>query len=139
MAELQKQEEQWAKYKVRIFAVSVDAPRDSLEMREELGLSFEVLSDTKREVITDWRILNRFERGGIPFPNVYVLNQQRKIVFHSRDRLASRVNSEPLLEFIEAYQQAPELRTKNNRFAKTWPSLMDLLLYFPRRFRRRTK
>ena len=77
--------------------------------------------------------MNRMERNGIAFPNVYVLDANREIIFHSRDRLASRVDSTPLLQFLEEHEKDAETRTKNRTFTTRWPTLSDILLYIPRR------
>ena len=133
LAELQQKSAEWKQHKVTIFGISVDSPTENSQLRKKMQISFEILSDAERKVIQQWNIVNRIERNGIPFPNVYVLNARREIIFHSRDRLASRVDSTPLLQFLEQHEKNPELRTKNRQFKTRWPTLSDIVLYLPRR------
>ena len=133
MAELEHKSDQWKARKVTLFGVSVDTPSENASLRKNLKLSFAVLSDSERKVIREWNIMNRLERNGIAFPNVYVLDANREIIFHSRDRLASRVDSTPLLQFLEEHEKDAQTRTKNRTFTTRWPTLSDILLYIPRR------
>ncbi len=97
-------------------------------MREELDLYFEILADVDRATLSAWHILNTEERGGIPYPNVYVIDDQLEIVFHSPDKLASRVDSGPVLAFLAAHREDPALRVVNSERARFMPKAKELLL-----------
>jgi peroxiredoxin len=85
-----------------LFAVSVDEPVRSRALKEQLGLPFELLSDTDREVVQAYGILNREEKGGIAYPAMFVLDHDRTVRFRSLDRTASRVAPDALFAFLRS-------------------------------------
>jgi peroxiredoxin len=99
----------------RLVALSVDEPERSRALREKLGLPFLLLCDSNREVVSRWGLLNVYEKGGIAYPAVFVLDEQRMIRFRSLDRLASRVSSRGVVEFLRG--KPPTSRTS------IWPGL----------------
>lgn len=117
-----------------VFGVSVDTPEETLKMREYLELPFEVLCDTKKDIVTEWGIFNSKEREGIAHPNVYVLNEERKIVFHSKDGIFSRAHISSLMEFLEKYEADPSYRLLNQKYRLELSSMKDMLLALPRKF-----
>jgi hypothetical protein len=81
-------------------AVSVDAPDRSRALTEQLHLPFPLLSDTAREVVQAYGLLNRKEKGGIAYPATFVLDASRVVTFRSLDRTASRVSLDGLFAFL---------------------------------------
>jgi len=96
-------------------------------------LTFSLWSDVDRKVITKWGILNSHEREGIAYPNVYILDASGKVIFHSADKKASRVDVQPMLQFLEAHKKDKSLTLSNAHRTRVMPSFMDLLLYLPRK------
>ena len=118
-----------------MYGVSVDSPEISEKLRKSLQLNFELLSDQERRVITDWTILNSGERGGLAHPNVYVINSQLEIIYHSKDNLRSRADPKPLLEFIERYQADSSVRVQNEKRSTMKPLLLEYILALPKKWR----
>jgi peroxiredoxin len=83
-----------------LVAVSVDAPERSRALTAQLQLPFLLLSDTRREVVQAYGLLNRSEKGGIAYPATFVLGRDRVVRFRSLDRLATRVDLSGLLAFL---------------------------------------
>ena len=117
-----------------LLGISVDTPEKSAKFRAEEGLPFELLSDTDRATIKRWNILNSKEAGGIAFPNVYVIDQDASIVFHSADRLASRADPSAILKFVNEHSQNPGHRLANTQRKTVIPTLRNFILGFPRQF-----
>ena len=97
--------------------------------------NYEILCDLERSVITDWKISNQIERGGIPFPNVYVINSEMEIIYHSQDKLRSRADPKPLLNFLRDHQKDPTIRMKNDQRTIMRPLVKEWLLGLPKKFR----
>jgi alkyl hydroperoxide reductase subunit AhpC len=114
----------------------VDSPEELAALREQEDLPFEVLSDPDKSLISEWDIVNEKERGGIAFPNTYVINQDREVVCHSRDTTASRVKCDPLIEFLQNYDQNASHRQELEDHDKSfqWPSLSSMIWGLPRKF-----
>jgi peroxiredoxin len=53
--------------------VSPDAPEALAKMRQEMGLTFPLLSDSEAQTIRRWGILNQ-QLGGIPHPTAVVVD-----------------------------------------------------------------
>lgn len=119
---------------VRLAAVSVDSPEALRNLRADLGLRYELLSDAGREVVRAWGLLNPRERGGIAFPSVFVLDSGGKIVYRSLDRTASRADVTSILNFLRAYRQ-DRTKTLDNRVRSiVVPTFWDAVTGLPRSF-----
>ncbi len=69
-------------------------------MRRDLGIEFPVLSDTKREIITGWGLLNAAEKGGIANPATVLIDRELRVRFSSAEGVARRVPAREMLAFI---------------------------------------
>lgn len=86
----------------RLVALSVDEPRRSLALADQLDLPFTLLADPSREIVTRWGLLNPREKGGIAFPATFVIDRDRVVRFRSLDRTAKRVVLDDLFAFLRA-------------------------------------
>ncbi len=131
---LQEAMSQLTELGVRLAAVSVDSPEALSILRQDLGLTFELLSDAGRTVVRAWGLLNRIERGGIAFPSVFVLDNEGKIIYRSLDRTASRADVTSILYFLRTYQQ-DKTKTLDNRVrSMIIPKFWDAVTGLPRSF-----
>lgn len=116
-------------------AISADTPGELSTMRDQMDLPFELLSDEDCSVLSDWGILNEKERNGIAFPNVYVIDQNRTVVLHSRDTTASRAENDSLVEFLREHAEDSshrrEISDENKKFL--WPTIESLIWGLPRK------
>ena len=134
MAEFEKHYRKITDWHAKVFGISVDTVEENKKLKSDLSLSFEIISDKNRKVIKDWHILNTRERGGIAYPNLYILNSQREIIFHSSDRLASRADISIMLDFMIEYSKNPEHRFFNTTRKMQSITFKDFIMAFPRRF-----
>lgn len=118
-----------------LWAISADSPRELSTLRDQLDLPFELISDEDCSVISDWDLLNEKERDGIAFPNVYVINQDRNVVFHSRETTASRAETDTVLEFLRKHAKDPSHRRELSEEETTflWPTIESLIWGLPRK------
>jgi peroxiredoxin len=86
---------------IEIAAISVDPPATAASMCRDLGIKFPVLSDSSREIITSWGLLNAAEKGGIAVPATFLINHDLKVQFSSADGVARRVGAREMLAFVE--------------------------------------
>ena len=126
-------------WNAHLLGVSVDSIAENKKLRMDLELPFEILSDENRQLINAWNIINKWERGGIPYPNLYILNEQTKIIFHSPDRLASRVDLSIILQFMKNYKNNPDYQFFNTTRKLQLASFWDLLMVVPRRLIKKNK
>jgi peroxiredoxin len=108
----------------RVAAVSVDDPTRAEPMRAQLELTFPVLCDTQRQVITDWGLLNQGEKGGIAYPAIFVLDKARVVRYRSLDRTASRVGTTAVREFLTGGMSGSAETPKRRAI---WPGFSALL------------
>jgi len=132
LAELAQHSDTFESLKVRIYGLSVDTPEQSENIKSNLNLPFELLSIEDRSLLKGWGILNSKEREGLAYPNVYVVDCELKIIFHSPDRKASRVDSKPLITFLKAHSDDVTLRKVNKELVKVKPLFKEYLMFFPR-------
>jgi peroxiredoxin len=85
--------------------ISVDSPEKSEFVRRNLNLPFPILSDSRRDVVRTWDILNVREKGGIAKPAVFIFAPDRTVRFASVDQVASRVPANEILR--QRSQQFP--------------------------------
>ena len=74
----------------------------SAPMKAKLDLTFPILSDTKRELITRWGLLNRKEMGGIAYPAVFAIDNNLIVRFHSVDRTTQRDSTAAVVAAVKA-------------------------------------
>jgi peroxiredoxin len=86
---------------VEVVAISVDLPEASAAMRRGLGIDFPVLSDSNRETIIRWGLLNANEKGGIAFPATFLIDRGRLVRFSTAEDTTSRVVAEAMLTFLK--------------------------------------
>lgn len=117
-----------------MITVSVDSPEATARLRAELGLEFTMLCDPERALLRAWSLLNPRERGGIAFPATFVLGRGGAIVFRSLDRLTTRVDPGPVLEFLARWVDDPGLRDENDARALQRPGAKDASLALVRKW-----
>ena len=106
-------------------AISVDPPQRSAAMRRDMTLDFPVLSDSSREVITSWGLLNASEKGGIAFPATFLIDRNLTVRFSSAgEGVTRRVPASEMLEVARA--------VKAGRSAKPHPKKVNPGLMFIR-------
>ncbi len=79
----------------RLWAISVDPPRDSLQVVERLGLSFPILADTERQVIQSYGVVHAGgapDGGDMAIPALFLINGEGRIVWR---RVAKRAQDRP--------------------------------------------
>ena len=99
-----------------LVALSVDPPDRSAAVAQQLSLPFPILSDTRREVISAWGVLNAKERGGIAIPSVFVIDRDLRLRMLAMEKTHHRVAPDDVLQFVRAMKGAeaanqPALRT----------------------------
>jgi peroxiredoxin len=106
-------------------AISVDDAARAEPVRQELGLKFPLLCDTRRETVKAYGLLNSGEKGGIAFPASFVIDRERVVRFRTLEAVASRVSVEQLLELVRELGRGAEPRTKPRKRG-IFPGLMFL-------------
>ena len=89
-----------------VVGVSVDPPDRSAAVRRELSLPFQILSDTQREVISRWGVLNAKEKGGIAVPAVFVIDRDLRLKMVAVEKIHHRVPPDDVLQFVRTMQTA---------------------------------
>jgi peroxiredoxin len=108
-----------------VVAISADDAARTEPIRQELGLKFPLLCDTRREVIKAYGLLNSGEKGGIAFPASFVIDRERVVRFRALEAVASRVSVEQLLKFVHELGRGAEPQTQP-RNSGVFPGLMFL-------------
>lgn len=98
-------------------AISVDPPERSAALRSDLKIPFPLMSDTTREAITEWGLLNERE-GAIAIPATFLLDSRRVVRFREVEETIRRVAPKEMLEFVRAVgagdsHKAPSKRSVN--------------------------
>ena len=86
-------------------------------MKAELNLPFTILSDSRRELILRWGLLNEKEMGGIAFPAVFAIDRDMTVRFRSVDRTAKRAAADEVTSIIRTVAKgssAPAEATRRN-------------------------
>jgi peroxiredoxin len=109
---------------VELAAISVDAPARSAPMKADLKLPFAVLSDSRRELITRWGLLNEKEMGGIAFPAVFLIDRDLTVRFRSVDKTAKRADSGEVTAIVKAVTQGASPKEAERRTLR--PGLLFL-------------
>lgn len=105
MAEIQKHYATYTKLDTRVFALSTDSPRQSENLVRKLKLSFTLLCDQDRKVVDLFDLRNPLEHDGIAYPATLIINPEGKILYHSRDGTAKRVDLTDELSLLERLQK----------------------------------
>jgi len=113
---------------VGFIALSVDKQKYSQQLKEELGLTFQILGDTRREVVKAWDRYNKFELGGIARPALFVIDTDRTIRFRSDGTTSSRFGVDDLLDFLRSGKTiadfgVPFRRQVIPRLSQTWGTI----------------
>ena len=108
-----------------LLAISVDDAERAEPVRQELGLKFPLLCDTRREVVKAYGLLNSGEKGGIAFPATFVIDRERVVRFRALEEVVSRVNVDQLLDLVRALGRGVEAPTQP-RTRGVFPGLMFL-------------
>ena len=108
-----------------LVAISVDDAARAEPVRQELGIKFPLLCDTRREVVKAYGLFNARENGGIAFPASFVIDRERVVRFRALEDVASRVNVEQLLELVRELGRGAEPQTKPRKRG-VFPGLMFL-------------
>jgi peroxiredoxin len=108
-----------------LVAISVDDAARAEPVRQELGIKFPLLCDTRREVVKAYGLFNARENGGIAYPASFVIDRERVVRFRALEDVASRVNVEQLLELVRELARGAEPQTKPRKRG-VFPGLMFL-------------
>jgi len=106
-----------------LVAISVDDAARAEPVRQELGIKFPLLCDTRREVVKAYGLLNTRENGGIAFPASFVIDRERVVRFRALEEVASRVSVDQLLGLVRALGRGSE-GTTAPRYRGVWPGMM---------------
>ena len=95
-----------------LVAIAVDDPGRSAPVRQRLRLSFPILCDQRRELLTAWNMLNEKERGGVAVPGVFVIDRERRVTHRWFETTATRVTAASVLATVRGQADAPDRRIK---------------------------
>jgi peroxiredoxin len=110
-----------------LVAISVDDAARAEPVRNELGIKFPLLCDTRREVVKAYGLLNTRENGGIAFPASFVVDRDRVVRFRALEDVASRVSVDQLLGLVRELGKGGEAtKTTQPRKRGVWPGAMFL-------------
>ena len=93
-------------------------------MALELKLPFPVLSDSRRELIVAWGLLNEKEMGGIALPSVFVIDDDLTVRFRSLDKTNTRASAADVAAIVDEERGATGIGEVVRR--KIRPGLMFL-------------
>jgi thioredoxin-dependent peroxiredoxin len=108
-----------------LVAISVDDAARAEPLRQELGIKFPLLCDTRREVVSAYGLLNPRENGGIAFPASFVIDRDRVVRFRALEDVASRVSVDQLLGLVRELGHGGEPQA-TPRKRGVFPGLMFL-------------
>ncbi len=126
MADYSKHLEDFRAAGAELVAISVDDAARAEPVRNELGIKFPLLCDTRREVVTAYGLLNTRENGGIAFPASFVIDRDRVVRFRALEDVASRVSVDQLLGLVRELGKGGEATTTKTQPRKrgVWPGAM---------------
>jgi peroxiredoxin Q/BCP len=84
-----------------LLAISADTLPDAQERQGKSGLSFPVIPDPERAIISNYGVAN-VTRGNIAYPTVYVIDAKGKVAFSFADEEMTRLQATDLLKKLEA-------------------------------------
>lgn len=123
MADYSRHLEDFRAAGAELVAVSVDDAARAEPVRDELGIKFPLLCDTRREVVNAYGLLNTGEKGGIAYPASFVIDRERVVRFRELEQVASRISVDQLLELVRAIGRGTEPQTKPRKRG-VFPGLM---------------
>lgn len=123
MADYSKHFEDFRAAGAELVAISVDDAARAEPVRQELGIKFPLLCDTRREVVKTYGLFNARENGGIAFPASFVIDRERVVQFRALEQVASRVNVEQLLALVRELSRGG-VATTQPRKRGVFPGLM---------------
>jgi len=104
-----------------VVAISVDPPERSAAILRDLEIDFPVLSDSSREVITSWGLLNASEKGGIAFPATFLIDRNLTVRFSSAgEGVVRRVPASEMLEMVRAVGAGSSAKPRAKRVNPGW-------------------
>jgi peroxiredoxin len=106
-----------------LVGISVDDASRTEPLRREMKIQFPILCDTRREVVTAYRLLNTREHGGIAFPAALVLDRDRVVRFRVVEETGSRVEVPGLLDFVQGLGGGAGTSVEPKRRG-VWPGAM---------------
>jgi peroxiredoxin len=80
-----------------VVAISADTQPDALERQGKSGLSFPVVPDPERAIISNYGVAN-VSRGNIAYPTIYVLDKNGRVSFTFADARMTRLQAPDLLK-----------------------------------------
>ena len=125
MADYSERLEDFRAAGAELVAISVDDAARAESVRQELGLKFPLLCDTRREVVKAYGLLNSGEKGGIALPASFLIDRERVVRFRALEDVASRVSVDQLLELVGELGRGVEPQTKPRK-SGVFPGLMFL-------------
>jgi peroxiredoxin len=125
LADYSQHLEDFRKAGAELVAISVDDAARAEPVRQELGIKFPLLCDTRREVVNAYGLLNTREKGGIALPASFVIDRNRVVRFRALEDVASRVSVDQLLGLVRELGSGAEPQTKP-RNRGIFPGLMFL-------------
>ncbi len=111
MADYASSYQSFKEHDTEVVAISVDPPATSAAMRRDLQIEFPVLSDTRREVITEWGVLNAAEKGGIAVPSTFLIDRDLRVRFSSAEGIARRLSAREMIAFVETMKAVGDAPT----------------------------
>ncbi len=125
MADYSERLEDFRTAGAELVAISVDDAARAESVRQELGLKFPLLCDTRREVVKAYGLLNSGEKGGIALPASFLIDRERVVRFRALEDVASRVSVDQLLELVGELGRGVKPQTKPRK-SGVFPGLMFL-------------
>jgi peroxiredoxin Q/BCP len=95
----QQKASEFKKKGYNIIAISADTLSDAQARQGKSGLSFPVIPDPDRTIISNYGAVN-VTRGNIAYPAVYVIDKAGKVAFSFADKDMTRLSADALLKEI---------------------------------------
>lgn len=96
--------ESLTKLGVQPVAISVDAPHDSKAVVKRTDLSFDILADQDRSLLSDLGLVHKGGGPGgsdIALPSIMLVNAERRILWRYRSaRIQDRLSPEEVLDHV---------------------------------------
>ncbi len=86
--------------------MSVDPPWRSARVHRDLALTFPLLCDAGKRIVTAWGLLNEREAGGIAVPATFIVRPGLTVGFASVDDVTSRIGADDVLAALAAAPKA---------------------------------
>ena len=105
MAEIKEINDRFAELNTDVYALSTDYPGQSLALKQDMKLPFELLCDPERKMLKEWGLLNPFEHGGVAVPAVIIIDSEGVICFMSVGGTATRTQLTEILAFLNKQKE----------------------------------